>query len=644
MVLMLEPLHACNLTCTGCGRIREYKSTINETLTVEQCLAAVDDCGAPIVSICGGEPMIYPEIGQLAGEILERGKHIILCTNGMFIRKRLHEFRPTSSFFWNVHLDGMERTHDLCVERDGVFREAVEGIKAAKAAGFLVCSNTTIYKETDLDEIAELYEYLDTLGVDGYMLSPAYSYAAVMTKDIFMSREDVRDKFRKALALLDKYNLMVSPIYLDFLRGDRELDCTAWGTPTFNPRGWKGPCYLITDDHYDSYKELIDKTPWEKYGPGNDPRCADCMMHVGFEPSPVLGAKRQFGDTWKMLKWQFSGRMGGNPERRSSNGGDFGAGSGHAHAAAAPKMSFRRTEDYGCYDHAGHRSERIPGQPRGAAADRARRTGARAAAADEPGEIDRWLAGRARGRRSARSLAHWTERCQAFARVYHVAADYRLWARDPREIYESNVAGHAESARCRAAARRLTSSSTPARWEPWLCRASGALPDERTDSSVGEMIGDYKRSKWLAEQEAKRAAAAGLPVVIVNPTTPVGPGDAKPTPTGRIIVDFLNGRMPAYVDAGLNFVPVEDAAAGHLLAAERGRVGERYILGGENLTLKQVLGDSFPRVGPACAARARCRMWWPWRRGMEMRRSRVCSGASRGFRSRACAWRGTACL
>src|SRR5215470_8826120 len=201
LVMMLEPLHACNLTCTGCGRIREYKSTINEVMTVEQCLAASDECGAPIVSICGGEPMIYPEIGRLAREILARGRHIILCTNGMFIRKRLHEFKPTSSFFFNVHLDGLERTHDLCVERDGVFREAIEGIKAAKAAGFFVCSNTTIYKETDLNEIAELYAYLHELGVDGYMLSPAYGYSAVMTRDIFMSREEVQDKFRQALSL-----------------------------------------------------------------------------------------------------------------------------------------------------------------------------------------------------------------------------------------------------------------------------------------------------------------------------------------------------------------------------------------------------------------------------------------------------------
>jgi hopanoid biosynthesis associated radical SAM protein HpnH len=317
MVMMLEPLHACNLTCTGCGRIREYKSTINEIMPVEQCLAASDECGAPIVSICGGEPMIYPEIGKLAKGILDRGRHIILCTNGMFIRKRLHEFKPVSSFFFNVHLDGLERTHDLCVERDGVFREAIEGIKAAKAAGFLVCSNTTIYKETDLNEIADLYSYLDTLGVDGYMLAPAYGYSAVQTTDIFMTREDIRAKFSVAVSLLDKYNLMVSPIYLDFLRGARELECTAWGTPTYNPRGWKGPCYVITDNHYATYREMIDQTPWENYGPGNDPRCANCMMHVGFETTPVLGAKRQLGDTWTMLKWQFGGHMGGNPDRNA---------------------------------------------------------------------------------------------------------------------------------------------------------------------------------------------------------------------------------------------------------------------------------------------------------------------------------------
>src|SRR5947199_3025918 len=176
LVLMLEPLHTCNLTCTGCGRIREYSQSIKEKLSLAECLAAVDEAGAPIVSICGGEPLIYPEIGPLVRGILRRHKHIYLCTNGMFIKKRLREFRPTDRMFFNVHLDGLEKTHDLAVERDGVFKAAVEGIKAAKKAGFLVCTNTTIYKETDLGEIDELFAFLTKLGADGFMLSPAYGY------------------------------------------------------------------------------------------------------------------------------------------------------------------------------------------------------------------------------------------------------------------------------------------------------------------------------------------------------------------------------------------------------------------------------------------------------------------------------------
>lgn len=312
LVLMLEPLHACNLTCTGCGRIREYSQTIKEKLTVAECLAAVDECGAPIVSICGGEPMIYPEIGRLVKGILRRKKNIYLCTNGMFIQKRLHEFKPTSRFFFNVHLDGLERTHDLCVERDGVFRAAIAGIRAAKEAGFLVCSNTTIYKETDLAEIDALFAYLTRLGVDGFMLSPAYGYTAVKetnpqgAAEIFMTREDIRAKFKEAEKLLYKYRMMSSPVYLEFLSGKRELTCTAWGNPTRNVKGWKGPCYLITDQHHASFRDLIDNTDWDKYGYGNDPRCENCMVHCGYEPSAALGVNKKLGDTFKMLLWQMT--------------------------------------------------------------------------------------------------------------------------------------------------------------------------------------------------------------------------------------------------------------------------------------------------------------------------------------------------
>ncbi len=312
LVLMLEPLHACNLTCTGCGRIREYESTIKQTLSVEECLASVDEAGAPIVSICGGEPMIYPEIGRLVKGILQRRKHIYLCTNGMFIQKRLHEFRPTSRFFFNVHLDGLEETHDLAVERKGVFQAAVEGIKAAKHAGFLVCTNTTIFKDTNLEEIDALFAYLTRLGVDGFMLSPAYGYVAVQetnpegAAEIFLTREQVRIKFREAEKLLGKYRLTASPIYMEFLKGERELTCTAWGNPTRNVKGWKGPCYLITDEHHATFRDLMDNTLWENYGYGKDPRCEHCMMHCGYEPSAALGVNRKLGDSLKMLMWQLS--------------------------------------------------------------------------------------------------------------------------------------------------------------------------------------------------------------------------------------------------------------------------------------------------------------------------------------------------
>ena len=312
LVLMLEPLHACNLTCTGCGRIREYESTIKQKLSVQECLDSVEECGAPIVSICGGEPMIYPEIGRLVREILQRRKHIYLCTNGMFIERKLHEFRPTPRFFFNVHLDGLEETHDRAVEREGVFRAAVDGIKAAKAAGFLVCTNTTVFKETDMDEIDALYGYLTRLGVDGFMLSPAYGYTAVHetnpegAAEIFLTRDDIRAKFQEAKKLFKKYRMATSPVYLEFLSGDRELTCTAWGNPTRNVKGWKGPCYLITDEHHETFDGLMNDTPWEEYGYGNDPRCEHCMVHCGYEPSAALGVNKKLGDSLKMLMWQLT--------------------------------------------------------------------------------------------------------------------------------------------------------------------------------------------------------------------------------------------------------------------------------------------------------------------------------------------------
>jgi hopanoid biosynthesis associated radical SAM protein HpnH len=306
MVLMLEPLHACNLTCTGCGRIREYESTIKQKLSIQECLDSVDECGAPVVSICGGEPMIYPGIGELTAKILERKKSVYLCTNGMFIRKKLGEFKPSNRFFFNVHLDGMRENHDIAVERKGVFDSAIDGIKAAKDAGFMVCTNTTVYHETEMAELEELFGYLTSLDVDGFMISPGYSYAAVGDKSMFMDRAAIRDKFRAASAMFKKYKFATSPIFLEFLQGKREMSCTAWGNPTRNVKGWKGPCYLITDIHHKTFDDLLNKTPWEKYGYGNDPRCENCMVHSGYEASAALGVNGRLGDTLKMIRWQFT--------------------------------------------------------------------------------------------------------------------------------------------------------------------------------------------------------------------------------------------------------------------------------------------------------------------------------------------------
>ena len=312
LVLMLEPLHACNLRCAGCGRIREYADTIAQTMSVRECLESVDECGAPVVSVCGGEPLIYGGLEELLAELARRRKHVYLCTNGVHLAKKLPAFRPSSRLFINVHLDGMETTHDRLVGRQGVFAEAVRAVKAAKAAGFTVTTNTTVYKETDMLEIAVLFEYLSQLGVDGMMISPAYQYKAIRQADpggaerFFMTRREIHQKFREAGRLLGRYKLVTSPIYLEFLAGRRQLRCAAWANPTRNVKGWKAPCYLITDAHWPSYRELVEATDWDRLGPGRDPRCRHCLVHCGFEPAAVLSANRNVRDMLRMAVWHFS--------------------------------------------------------------------------------------------------------------------------------------------------------------------------------------------------------------------------------------------------------------------------------------------------------------------------------------------------
>jgi hopanoid biosynthesis associated radical SAM protein HpnH len=312
LVLMLEPLHACNLSCTGCGRIREYGDTMHRRLSIEQCLAAVAECGAPIVSVCGGEPLIYPEVEVLVESLIMHRKHVYLCTNGVLLEKKLRVLRPSSRLLINVHLDGMEATHDRLVEHEGTFAAAVRGILDAKTAGFNVCTNTTIYKQTDMHEIAVLFDYLYELGVDGFMISPAFGYSAVRDSDphsaqqIFMTRQEVHEKFRAAEPLLRRFRLTASPMYMEFLRGERDLECAAWANPTYNVQGWRGPCYLLGDAHYETYRELVASTDWSRLGPSGDARCEHCLVHCGFEPAAVLTAHKGLRDVVRMAMWQMT--------------------------------------------------------------------------------------------------------------------------------------------------------------------------------------------------------------------------------------------------------------------------------------------------------------------------------------------------
>ncbi len=304
IVLMLEPTELCNVACEGCGRIREYESTIKDRLTVEECLAAVDACGVPVVSICGGEPLIYKDIAPLVEGIVARKKHIYLCTNALLMKRTLPKLKPSSYFSWSVHLDGMEATHDRILARKGTFRIAVEAIQEAKAAGFRVCTNTTVFKDTDPDEVLELMRFLRTLGVDGNLVSPAFEYTALKGVDIFDTKAVIREKFRRIAPHVGDFPLENTPLYMEYLEGKREYNCTPWGNVTFNPSGWKGPCYLITDAHYPTFDDLMAKTDWDRYEHRRDERCRNCMVHCSVEPTVV----REMGlaELSKMIRWQFS--------------------------------------------------------------------------------------------------------------------------------------------------------------------------------------------------------------------------------------------------------------------------------------------------------------------------------------------------
>ncbi len=300
LVLMLEPTHRCNLACSGCGRIREYHDSMNREMTLEECLRAVEESNPPVVTITGGEPLLYTPVADLVKELLGRGKHIYFCTNGILLEEALERFSPSSRFTWNVHFDGTESIHDRIICREGGFRKALSGVRAAKARGFRVTTNTTVYRETDVDDLEVLFGQLKAERVDGILVAPGFSYEEVI-RDVFMSRREIMEKFKRIVTWQHRYPLISNPLYLEFLTGDRVLQCTPWGNPTRNPRGWKSPCYLITDTHYGTFQQLMEHTDWDYYVSGKDPRCAQCMVHCGFEPTVVRELNGK--DLLRMALW-----------------------------------------------------------------------------------------------------------------------------------------------------------------------------------------------------------------------------------------------------------------------------------------------------------------------------------------------------
>jgi hopanoid biosynthesis associated radical SAM protein HpnH len=302
LVLMLEPLFRCNLACAGCGKIQYPAQILKKHLSVEQCLSAVDECGAPIVSIPGGEPLMYPEIDRLVAALVDRKKYVYLCTNAILLKDKLHLFSPSKYLSFSVHMDGLREEHDEAVCREGVYDEAVEGIRAALGRGFRVTTNTTLFDGASPLRMREFFDEMMRLGVEGMMLSPGYSYSKAPDQEHFLRRAKTHQLFSDMLSGgNDRWRFNQSPLFLRFLMGKHEYECTPWGNPTFNMFGWQRPCYLLQDGYAASFRELMETTSWERYGrkSGNE-KCQDCMVHCGYEASAVdhtFSSLRAFAET-----------------------------------------------------------------------------------------------------------------------------------------------------------------------------------------------------------------------------------------------------------------------------------------------------------------------------------------------------------
>ncbi|NJC71200.1 adenosyl-hopene transferase HpnH [Planosporangium thailandense] len=291
LLVELEPLFACNLACAGCGKIEHPADVLKRRMPVDQALAAIDECGAPMVSIAGGEPLMHPQIDTLVTELVRRRKYVFLCTNALLLPKKIDKFRPSPYFAFTVHIDGLRERHDASVCKEGVFDAAVAAVREAQRRGFRVTTNTTFYNTDTPKTVIEVLDYLnDELGVDEMMISPAYAYEKAPDQEHFLGVAETRELFRKAFdaGRRRRWRLSHSPLFLDFLEGKVDFPCTAWAIPSYSLFGWQRPCYLMADGYARTYRELVETTDWQRYGRGRDPRCANCMAHCGYEPTAVL--------------------------------------------------------------------------------------------------------------------------------------------------------------------------------------------------------------------------------------------------------------------------------------------------------------------------------------------------------------------
>ncbi|HLH64216.1 MAG TPA: adenosyl-hopene transferase HpnH [Solirubrobacteraceae bacterium] len=304
LIVELEPLFQCNLACAGCGKIQHPEHVLRRRMPVQQALDAIEECGAPMVSIAGGEPLIHPEIDVLVSELVARRKFVYLCTNAILMERKLHLFKPSPYFAWAVHIDGLRERHDASVCREGVFDRAVAAIRAAKQRGFRVTTNTTFFTHDTPETVRRVLDFLnDELAVDQMMISPAYAYEKAPDQEHFLGVRQTHELFSAAFAdgRRRRWRLNHSPLFLDFLEGKVDFGCTAWGIPSYSVFGWQRPCYLMADGYASTYRELVQSTDWESYGRGRDPRCENCMAHCGYEPTAVLQTTRSLRQAVRAL-------------------------------------------------------------------------------------------------------------------------------------------------------------------------------------------------------------------------------------------------------------------------------------------------------------------------------------------------------